>query len=168
MPNQEPTSDQLHRVISITGGLQETDTQGAEDKEVKSPVKRLKESLSSNAAFERNYLEMCEITISSYKHIGRIRSARLVGKDLATFYMQLGQVQQAAVFLAEALKTFQFERWDKLSLQTMLDLTKCYKAMGDKDKYVWMCAQIASNKVASSTDRNAFFEEITKTLDDIA
>jgi len=168
MPNQAPSSDQLHRVISITGGLQETDTQEEADKEIKSPVKRLKESLSSNAAFERNYLEMCEIAISSYKHIGRIRSARLVGKDLAAFYMQLGQVQQAAVFLAEALKTFQFERWDKLSLQTMLDLTKCYETMGDKEKYVRMCAQIASNKVASDNDRKRFFDEITKTLDELS
>eukprot|EP00092_Neocalanus_flemingeri_P030096 GFUD01032674.1.p1 GENE.GFUD01032674.1~~GFUD01032674.1.p1 ORF type:complete len:1160 (-),score=402.30 GFUD01032674.1:238-3717(-) len=164
MPDQAPTSDQLHRVISITGGLQEVETQ-AKEEGVRSPIKRLKESLSSNSAFQRNYLEMCEITISSYKHIGRIRSARLVGKDLATFYMQLGQVQQAATFLAEALKTFQVERWDKLSLQTMLDLTKCYEAMGDKEKYVRMCAQIASNKVAAASDREHFFGEITKTLD---
>jgi len=167
MPNQAPTSDQLHRVITITGGLQETETQGSEEKEVKSPVTRLKESLSSNSAFERNYLEMCEIAISSYKHIGRIRSARLVGKDLASFYMELGQVQHAAVFLAEALKTFQYERWDKLSLKTMLDLTKCYKAMGDKEKYVRMCAQIASNKVASTSDREKFFVDMTKTLDEL-
>jgi len=167
MPNQAPTSDQLHRVISITGGLQETDIKGGEEKEGKSPVNRLKESLSSNSAFERNYLEMCEIAISSYKHIGRIRSARLVGKDLATFYMELGQVQHAAVFLAEALKTFQYERWDKLSLQTMLDLTKCYKALGDKEKYVRMCAQIASNKVASVSDRERFFVEIEKTLEEL-
>jgi len=161
MPNQAPTSEQLHRVISITGGLQETDISVKEDR---SPVERLKESLSSNAAFQRNYLEMCEIAISSYKHIGRIRSARLVGKDLAMFYIQLGEVQKAATFLVEALKTFQMERWDKLSLQTMLDLTKCYKTMGDKEKYVRMCTQIASNKVASSSDREYYFGEITKTL----
>ena len=46
-------NDQLHRVINITGGLQETDTQGD---------------------------EMCEIAISSYKQIGGNKSARLVGK----------------------------------------------------------------------------------------
>ena len=65
MPNQAPTSDQLYRVISITGGLQETEIKGSEEIEVKSPASRLKESLSFNSAFERNYLEMCEKKIQS-------------------------------------------------------------------------------------------------------
>ena len=92
--------------------------------------------------------EMCEIAISSYKHIGRIRSTRLVGKDLATC-----STCSWDRYSRRLLKTFQFERWDKLILQTMLDLTKCYEAMGDKNKYVRMCAQIAINKVAASPVR---------------
>ena len=38
------------------------------------------------------FQELSETAISTYKHIGRIRSARLVGIDLAKFYLQLGQV----------------------------------------------------------------------------
>ena len=52
-------------------------------------------------------------------------------------------------------------RWGKLSLQKMLDLIKCYEAMGDKEKYVKMCTQRVSNKVAFESD----WEENTKTLD---
>ena len=59
MLNQAPPNDQLHSVISITGNLQETDTQEVADKDIKSPVKRLKENISPNVAFERNYLKMC-------------------------------------------------------------------------------------------------------------
>ena len=43
------------------------------------PAERLKEALSSQTSFQKNYLEMAEIAISTYKHIGRIRSARLIG-----------------------------------------------------------------------------------------
>ena len=67
---------------------------------------------------------MCETAISSYKHIGRIRSARLVGKELASFYMDLGEVGKAASFLADGLKTFQQEKWSTLAGKTMLELAK--------------------------------------------
>ena len=41
---------------------------------------------------------MSETAISTYKHIGRIRSARLVGIDLAKFYLQLGQVSPSLLW----------------------------------------------------------------------
>lgn len=54
---------------------------------VKSPRGKLKEALSSRLAFQKYYLEMSELAMGTYKHIGRIRSARLIGIDLAHFYM---------------------------------------------------------------------------------
>ena len=36
--------------------------------------------------------ELAESAISTYKHIGRIRSARMVGLELAKFYLEMGQV----------------------------------------------------------------------------
>merc|ERR1719282_836785 len=129
MPGERgPSSDQLHNVISLTGRLPDTEETG-EGNPI--PCRRLKESLTSNASFQKNYLEMCEIAISSFKYIGRIRSARLVGRDLATFYIKMGEHAQAASFLVEALKTFQQEKWLQLALETMLDLAMCYKAMED-------------------------------------
>ena len=38
------------------------------------------------------FKELSELAISTYKHIGRIRSARYIGIDLAKFYLSLGQV----------------------------------------------------------------------------
>ena len=130
MPGHAPSSDQLHTVISLTGCLPDSDDQG----QGLSPCQRLKESLSSNLSFQKNYLEMCEIAISSYKHIGRMRSAKLVGRDLASFYMEMGQHVKAATFLVESLKTYQQERWSKLSLQTMLDLAQCYSQLQDTER----------------------------------
>merc|ERR1719392_283381 len=163
MPGQSPSSDQLHTVISLTGGLPDDD--GGQG--VPAPGRRLKESLSSNSAFQRNYLEMCEIAISSFKHIGRIRSARLVGRDLASFYIQMGEHVKAATFLVEALKTFQQEKWLKLSLQTMLDLANCYSSMKDNERYARMCAQISSSDAASEQQKNFYFDEFIKAMEEL-
>ena len=122
LPRQKPNSEQLHLMVSLTSGMQEDMYLTTGDE--RNPLERLKESLSSNDAFTKNYLEMCETAISSYKHIGRIRSARLVGKELASFYMDLGEVGKAASFLADGLKTFQQEKWCTLAGKTMLELAK--------------------------------------------
>ena len=155
-----PSSDQLHNVISLTGCLPDTeDVEGQP-----SPSRRLKESLTSNAAFQKNYLEMCEIAISSFKYIGRIRSARLVGRDLATFYIKMGEHAQAASFLVEALKTFQQEKWLQLALETMLDLAMCYKAMEDSEKFARLCAQISSCPAASMEVRSQYFDQFAAAM----
>lgn len=57
------------------------------DQEPPSPQARLKESLSKPEAFLKNYLEISELTMGTYKHIGRLRAARLVGKELSDLYM---------------------------------------------------------------------------------
>ena len=155
-----PSSDQLHTVISLTGCLPDTEDDGGQP----SPCRRLKESLTSNAAFQRNYLEMCEIAISSFKYIGRIRSARLVGRDLATFYIKMGEHVKAASFLVEALKTFQQEKWLQLGLQTMLDLAECYKTIDDTEKYARICAQVSSCPAASLKVRSQYFDEFSATM----
>lgn len=48
-----------------------------------SPQERLKDALSSPESFLRHYLEITELTMGTYKHIGHIRCARLIGKQLA-------------------------------------------------------------------------------------
>ena len=52
-----------------------------------SPQERLKNALSSSDDFLRNYLEITELTMGTYKHIGYIRSARLIGKELSELYL---------------------------------------------------------------------------------
>ena len=113
MPNMEPTSNELHRVVELSSGLRD-DQYLNKNREGKNPVEKLKEALSSKLAFQKYYLvrpfvltflshksnlcvtvssqELSELAISTYKHIGRIRSARFIGIDLAKFYLLLGQV----------------------------------------------------------------------------
>lgn len=52
-----------------------------------SPYRRISESLSSKESFVKQYKDVCEVAMGTFKHVGRIRSARLIGKDLAEFYL---------------------------------------------------------------------------------
>lgn len=70
--------------------------------------------------------DLSEVAISTYKHIGRIRSARLIGRDLAKFYMAQGEPQKAATFLTDQLTMFLEEGWQVLATQTHLHLADCY------------------------------------------
>ena len=45
------------------------------------------------------FKELVESAISTYKHVGRIRSARMVGLELAKFYLELGQVNDLHIIL---------------------------------------------------------------------
>uniref|UniRef100_V9IH18 Trafficking protein particle complex subunit 10 n=1 Tax=Apis cerana TaxID=7461 RepID=V9IH18_APICE len=98
--------------------------------------------------------------MGTYKHVGRIRSARLIGKELAQFYSELGENQKAVAFLSDALKTYTDEGWSHLGAQTQLELAQCYKRMDDVEKYTKICAAIASLDVLHITVRNTYFEEM--------
>lgn len=52
-----------------------------------SPQERLKDALSSSDSFILHYLEITKLTMGTYKHIGYIRCARLIGKQLAELYL---------------------------------------------------------------------------------
>lgn len=69
--------------------------------------------------------------MGTYKHVGRLRCARLVGRELASFYTQLGELQKAAAFLGDALRTFEKDGWKELAAHTHLELTNCYKKAAD-------------------------------------
>jgi hypothetical protein len=78
--------------------------------------------------------ELAELAMGTYKHIGRIRSARMIGRDLAAFYRRLGQAQKAAAFLGDSLATFREEGWPLLETQTLLELAECFRDLGDKER----------------------------------
>lgn len=52
-----------------------------------SPQEKLKQALSSGDSFLRHYLEITELTMGTYKHIGYIRFARLIGKEISELYL---------------------------------------------------------------------------------
>lgn len=157
MPGSEPSSEQLHTVVYLIAGMGDSEPQ-VEGK--LTPTDKLKEALSSKEAFQKQYLEHAELAMGTYKHVGRIRSARLIGKELAQFYSELGENQKAVAFLSDALKTYTDEGWHHLAAQTQLELAQCYKRMDDVEKYTKVCAAIASLDVLHITVRNTYFEEM--------
>ncbi|KAB7502745.1 Trafficking protein particle complex subunit 10 [Armadillidium nasatum] len=155
MPGSKTSSEQLHVVISLVCGMGE-DPHTDEHSQVNntenvqmSPMSRIKEALSSQESFKKHFLDLSEVAISTYKHIGRIRSARLIGRDLALFYLKEGSLHQAANFLSDQLKTFVEEGWHLLSAHTQTELAKCYLETGDKERYIKTCVQLAACPVDS-------------------
>ncbi|XP_018396820.1 PREDICTED: trafficking protein particle complex subunit 10 [Cyphomyrmex costatus] len=157
MPGNEPTSEQLHTVVYLIAGIGDSEPQ-VERK--LTPTDKLKEALSSKEAFKKQYLEHAELAMGTYKHVGRIRSARLIGKELARFYSELGENQKAVAFLSDALKTYMDEGWHHLAVQTQLELAECYKRMDDVEKYTKVCAAVASASLLHITVRNTYLEEM--------
>ena len=72
--------------------------------------------------------------MGTYKHIGRIRSARKVGLGLADYYMEANEFHKAIVFLTDALKTFRDDKWDLLVVEALLKLAQCYQAINEMDR----------------------------------
>ena len=81
MPDMEPSSDQLQLVVQLVSGMGHNTLLDAPG----SPMAKLREALSSKNAFQKLYMEVSELAISTYKHIGRLRSARVIGRDLARY-----------------------------------------------------------------------------------
>lgn len=168
MPGSNTKSTQLHTVISLVYGMgndPHTHDKPQDDPTTQeTPMTRLKDSLSSPQAFTKHFLELSEVAISTYKHIGRIRSARLIGKDLATFYMAQGEPQKAATFLTDQLTMFLEERWMLLAASTQLTLATCYQATLDSERYIRTCAQLAGSTVLSGEVRREHFEKMSSAI----
>lgn len=159
MPTMEATSEQLHLVMILTSGMRDGphDDENPADRQL-----RLREALSSKESFLSNYLEISELTMGTFKHIGRIRLARLIGKDLAPLYFSIGQHEKAASFLNDMLQIYYQENWLPLIGETQLELASFYEKLSDIPRYVKMCVKIAANHTISSEVRRKCFSEILK------
>ncbi|XP_071449280.1 trafficking protein particle complex subunit 10 [Hetaerina americana] len=190
MPGEAPTSEQLHMVVSLSAGMGDpplqhlphsagssSTGQNPGNKESspastdiyqshlgQTPTDKLKEALSSQEAFKRHYLELAELAMGTFKHIKRIRSARSVGRDLAHFYLKMGQPSQSATFLADALDTFQMEGWLLPKGKIAGELASCYRSAEDWGRYAKMCAAVASCPIINMEIRNMHFKELLSTL----
>ncbi|CAH1800251.1 unnamed protein product [Owenia fusiformis] len=142
LPGDDPTTQQLTAVVDLIAGISQIS--GSENSS--GPVEKLSEALQTKESFQRQYLGLSELTMGTYKHIGRIRSARLIGRDLAEFYMQLGEPSKAEGFLMDALKIYHHEKWDMLADSTRVDLGRCQKRQGSTSKYARSCSHVASSR----------------------
>ncbi|XP_059542565.1 trafficking protein particle complex subunit 10 isoform X3 [Myotis daubentonii] len=153
-----PNSEDLNRTVDLLAGL------GAERPETantaQSPYKKLKEALSSVEAFEKHYLDLSHATIEMYTSIGRIRSAKFVGKDLAEFYMKKKSPQKAEAYLQGALKNYLAEGWALPITHTRKQLAECQKHLGQVENYLQTSSLLASDHHLTEEERKYFCQEI--------
>lgn len=153
-----PNSEDLNRIVDLLAGL------GAERPETantaQSPYKKLKEALSSVEAFEKHYLDLSHATIEMYTSIGRIRSAKFVGKDLAEFYMRKKSPQKAETYLQGALKNYLAEGWALPITHTRKQLAECQKLLGQVENYLQTSSLLASDPHLTAEERKHFCQEI--------
>ncbi|CAH2095443.1 unnamed protein product [Euphydryas editha] len=155
----DPTSEQLHLVVMLSAGMGDSEPNNQQ-----SPTDRLKEALCSKHSFQQYYLELAELAMGTYKHIGRLRFARHIGRDLASFYSELGETSKAVVFLTDALRSYEEQGWRELAAQTRLELIAAAHKMNDVDRYTKLSARIASTAELEILVRNFYFEEMLKTI----
>lgn len=181
LPGTSPTSEQLHIVVQLSSAIgdnPERDAEELKELEIKrshSPSRRipkagcekLREALGSNDNFTKLYLELSELAISTYKHVSRLRFARLVGLDLGNFYCALDEPQKAIVFFTDLLRELKNEKWSPLSSQTLLELANCYKKMNDSLSYTKVCASISCCVDLETLVRTFYFDEFLKSLKNI-
>lgn len=86
-----------------------------------SPQARLRDALASKEQFAKHIIEISELTLGTYKHIGRKRHALLVGKELANFYMAQSNFTKALPFLNDMERVLKIENWEIL----LTDIQKC-------------------------------------------
>lgn len=165
MPGVTPTSEQLHHVLNLKAGvtlLHDQESVG----EVR-PVDKLHEALSSSGGFKKHYLEMCELAMGTYKHISRFRSARAIGRELASFYMKIGEAQKAEAFLLDAVRMYKNEGWFLLASATMRELADCQKQMGHTKRFIVTASKVACSRHLSNSDRDRYFTDAMKAFQEV-
>lgn len=162
LPGMEPTSEQLHLVVGLSAGM--GDAPMSNDP---TPTDQLKEALSSNEAFKKHYLEFSELAMGTFKHIGRVRLARVIGRNLAAFHQRLGDYQKASLFLDAALQMLDGEGWRSLAVETRQELVVCYQHTKDKEKYVKTCASLASSRELELEKRMYYLNQMVEVLSTI-
>uniref|UniRef100_A0A8C5MWF2 Trafficking protein particle complex subunit 10 n=1 Tax=Leptobrachium leishanense TaxID=445787 RepID=A0A8C5MWF2_9ANUR len=153
-----PCSEDLQRTVDLLAGL------GAERAETantaQSPYKKLQEALSSEDAFEKHYLDLAHTTIEMYNGIGRSRSAKLVGKDLADFYTRKSVPQKAEPFLQGALRMYQSEGWALPLTHTRKQLAECQRQLHQTEPYLQTCCLLAADVNLAVEERRLYYQEI--------
>ncbi|KAL2805473.1 trafficking protein particle complex subunit 10 isoform b [Daubentonia madagascariensis] len=95
-----------------------------------------------------------------YTSVGRIRSAKFVGKDLAEFYMRKKSPQKAEIYLQGALKNYLSEGWALPITHTRKQLAECQKHLGQIENYLQTSSLLASDCHLTEEERKYFCQEI--------
>lgn len=108
------------------------------------------------------------MTISTYKHVSRLRFARLVGFELGKFYCSMSEPHKAVGFYTDLLRELKTENWCFIASQTLLELASCYSAMNDTLSYTKTCAAVACCLDIDIDTRISHFDEYFNSLNTIA
>ncbi|PVD28442.1 hypothetical protein C0Q70_11030 [Pomacea canaliculata] len=160
MPGITPSSKQLSHLVDLMAGMISDDESVAKVR----PVDKLREALSSSESFKKHYLETCELAMGTYKHISRFRSSRMIGRDLAHFYMKAGEPAKAEAFLCDAIKLYSQEGWTRLAHGTLRELAACQKLIGEKSRFLGTALEITCSNCLDETDRVQHFNDIITVL----
>lgn len=158
MSENGPSSEELNRTVDLLAGLGSERAETASSPQ--SPYKKLKEALSSVEAFEKHYLELSHAALEMYRAIERLRSARLIGLDLAEFYMRKGDAQTAKTFLQDSLKSYTTEGWNLPLTHTRKQIAVCQKQLQQTEDYLQTSALLASDNNLTDEERKHFCQEI--------
>ena len=161
VPGMPSKPDYLHYVISLIAGMGEDQHT---DQSSLSAQARLKDALSNSESFLKNYLEFSELTMGTYKHIGRMREARLIGKELAEIYMKLSKYQLALSFLLDLEKMFAIEQWQMLLSNIRKNILNCYENLNDNSKQIIYCFYLTSSCDLPFEEREVYFEKLSSLI----
>ncbi|XP_025097786.1 LOW QUALITY PROTEIN: trafficking protein particle complex subunit 10-like [Pomacea canaliculata] len=161
MPGITPSSKQLSHLVDLMAGMISDDVESVAKVR---PVDKLREALSSSESFKKHYLETCELAMGTYKHISRFRSSRMIGRDLAHFYMKAGEPAKAEAFLCDAIKLYSQEGWTRLAHGTLRELAACQKLIGEKSRFLGTALEITCSNCLDETDRVQHFNDIITVL----
>uniref|UniRef100_A0A4W5MKS6 Trafficking protein particle complex subunit 10 n=1 Tax=Hucho hucho TaxID=62062 RepID=A0A4W5MKS6_9TELE len=153
-----PTSEDLNRTVDLLAGLGEERPETVNS--LQSPYKKLNEALSSVEAFEKHYLELSHAAMEMYRAIGRMRSARLIGKSLAEFYMKKGDPERAEGFLDDSLRSYVAEGWSLQVTHTRKQMAECQKLLQQTEDYLQTSALLAGDANLTVEERKHFCQEI--------
>uniref|UniRef100_A0A8D8UJQ9 Trafficking protein particle complex subunit 10 n=1 Tax=Cacopsylla melanoneura TaxID=428564 RepID=A0A8D8UJQ9_9HEMI len=158
LPEIETTSKHLHTVVMLTAGMGDSNS---------IPIEKLKEALSSKKAFKTQYLELSELALGRYKHIGRLRFARQIERSLASFCEKSGDIKLSAKFLSNSLDSFEEDNWSLLTLHTMYKLIEYYKQLEEYEKIIKLCSIISSsnNDSVQEQARIKVFQDMMSVLE---
>lgn len=153
MPGGEgPTSTQLDAAIWLGAGLGPDPPYGGD---------QLKEALGSAEAFQKLYLELAELAMGTFKHLGRGRSARLLGQQLATFHQLRGEPHMSAAYLSDALAVV--EGWPLLQTHVLSQLAECLHG----ERLAAARARLAVSEILDLEQRKENWQQLLDTINQL-
>nr|CAB3267218.1 trafficking protein particle complex subunit 10-like [Phallusia mammillata] len=164
MPGIVTTSAHLQIVVDLLAGMGEGEERGDV---ATSPALVLREALSSKNNFQKQYFELSELAMGTFKHMGHFRAVRCIGNDMAEFYLKLGEPAQAENYLIDTVRMYEADGWPLLLAKANKMLARCYKKMINIRKYLRLCYSLMCDEMISQEERIFYCDEFKSLSTDL-